>query len=427
LNYNLSETRCMFTLKPPKNIYQIIFQKLSKKNVVPKNPYVNFLLDTCPENISSENKLEKLDTALNSTLYNASTKRDYFETFCHIQKIYWALNRFAFLCKWKRSQTQVDYDLLLNPISMHKKSLAICLLHEGKKYWFLYRDLLKMLQTALTHSSGFFATPIALKNPFNNVVFNKSILYNIYFGLCSYSSLHIPDIVHGLFCCNFDLSRFMVDLEHDLREYSIQSFVRNLTPDSALREIKDMLKWFNKDMPKKYHITFHDEFPKEEICLAFRHYLVDYFSADYSLIANKKVAALLKLKAKLTRFKKKNPCYGRKILKINKNKKAVAYFTTSFVSDEPRETTREFMKSHLKAVYRVMTEPYDTREEEEFVFIGRNQQEEEEAAAAAVINQLTSEDADDEESSEQNFIEIRDLLDRLSREEDEDSEADSVS
>lgn len=413
----------MFTLKKPKNIYQIIFQKLSNKNGVPKNSHVNFLLNTCPENVHSSNKLEKLETVLNSTLYDACTKKDYFETFCLVQKIYWSLNRFAFLCKWKRTQTQVDYDLLLNKIPVEKKSLAICLLHQGRKYWFLYRDLLKMLQTALTHSSGFFATPVAFKNPFNNVIFDKSILYNIYFGLQSYSSLRIPEIVHGLFRCNFDLSKFMVDFEDVLREYSIQSFVTSLSQESALRDIKEMLTWYNKEMPKKYHISFHDEFPKEKICSTFRHYLIDYFTSDYSLVVNKKVAALLKLKAKLTRFKKNNPCYGRKILKINKNKKAVSSFITAFVSDEPFESTNAFMTSHLKAVYRVMVEPYDASEDEDFVFIGRNQMEEQETAAA-VANQ---EDADDEIEHEQELSEIRDAFNHLQREQDEESDADSTS
>lgn len=416
----------MFSLKQPKNIYQIIFRHLSQKNAVPKNAHVSFLLDTCPENICAGNKLEKLDTVLNSTLYNDKTKLDYFQSFCHVQKVYWAFNRFAFLCKWKRAPTQITYDLLLNEISLDKKSLSLCLFHEKRKYWFLYRDLLKMLQTALTHSSGFFCSPVAIKNPFNNVIFNKSALYNIYFGLRSNSSLHIPEIVHAFFRCNFDLSKFMVDFEHDLREYSIQNYVRNLTPDGAVREIKLMLEWFNRDMPKKYHIKFHNEFPREEICLAFRHYLIDYFVADYSLIVNKKVAALLKLKAKLTRFKKKNPCYGRKVLKINKNNKAVASFITSFVSDEPYETTREFMTSHLRATYRVMTEPYDTTEEEEFVFVGRNQMEEEEEAATA--NQQRFEDADNEDSSDQEFDDIRNDLNRLAREEDEDEDdVDSMS
>jgi hypothetical protein len=415
----------MFSLKKPKNIYQTIFRHLSQKNAVPKNAHVSFLLDTCPENICAANKLEKLDTVLNSTLYNTKTKREFFQTFCHVQKVYWALNRFAFLCKWKRTHTQVTYDLLLNEILVDKKSLSLCLFHEGRKYWFLYRDLLKMLQTALTQSSGFFCAPVALKNPFNNVIFNKSALYNIYFGLRFYTSLHIPEIVHSFFRCNFDLSKFMIDFEHELRECSIQNYVRNLPPDGAVQEIKGMLEWFNKDMPKKYHIKFHNEFPREEICLAFRRYLIDYFMADYSLIVNKKVAALLKLKAKLTRFKKKNPCYGRKVLKINKNKKTVATFITSFVSDEPYETTREFMKSHLVATYRVMTEPYDTREEEEFVFMGRNQMEEEEAAAAAA----TQHNLDDESENEndEHFIEIRDLLNRLARDEDEDEDEDSVS
>jgi hypothetical protein len=410
----------MFSLKKPKNIYQTIFRHLSQKNAVPKNAHVSFLLDTCPENISSENKLEKLDTVLNSTLYNTKTKRDFFQTFCHVQKVYWGLNRFAFLCKWKRTQTQVSYDLLLNEILVEKKSLSLCLFHEGRKYWFLYRDLLKLLQTSLTHSSGFFCAPVAMKNPFNNVIFNKSALYNIYFGLRSHSSLHIPEIIHSFFRCNFDLSKFTVDFEHVLREHSIQNYVRNLSPDGAIKEIKGMLEWFNKDMPKKYHIKFHNEFPREEICLAFRRYLIDYFMADYSLIVNKKVAALLTLKSKLTRFKKNNPCYGRKVFKINKNKKAVAVFITSSVSDEPHETTREFMRSHLQVTYRSFIEPYDTREEEEFVFIGRNQTEEEEAAAAAAQNNLHDENENENENDE-HFIEIRDLLNRLARDEDEDS------
>ena len=41
-------------------------------------------------------------------------------------------------------------------------------------------ELLKIIYVSLTNTSSFFSEPITIKNPYNNIPFDKSILFHIY-------------------------------------------------------------------------------------------------------------------------------------------------------------------------------------------------------------------------------------------------------
>ena len=82
--------------------------------------------------------------------------------------------------------------------------------HNNTQYTFLLRDLHKLWKTALVTNENMIPTPLALKNPYDNIEFSKHTLYNIYFTML-FSGLHIDPFIHYFFKVNFVLNKFVDD------------------------------------------------------------------------------------------------------------------------------------------------------------------------------------------------------------------------
>ena len=131
---------------------------------------------------SLKNKFKYINEQINNIFFTEEQKEDFINIFCKIQKTYFAFARFAYIYKYKKAKIVVDFDLCLNPIDINNKN-SICLLQEKYKYCFRINDLINIIDTALSNSPNFFSDPLISKNPYNNVPFNKSTLYNIYFKI----------------------------------------------------------------------------------------------------------------------------------------------------------------------------------------------------------------------------------------------------
>jgi hypothetical protein len=192
---------------------------------------------------------------------------------------------------------------------------VICLHHKNGKYLFKINDLLKIINNSLTNSHYFFSEPIAIKNPYNNLPFDKSNLYNIYFFI-KFNTSYKVDLFEKYFALNFNLSEFYHQYEFLLREYIIKNYVNDTTPTQLRKHITNMINEFNK-----LHITMKfkidPEFPDDILIKIMKPYILLYITSLYSLVAIIKSNALAKLKYKLTQFYKFNPAFGRKTAVIN--------------------------------------------------------------------------------------------------------------
>ena len=92
------------------------------------------------------------------------------------------LNRFVYNYKYNKAKIVVDTDMGLNKLNINDHNV-FCLFHNNSKYLFLINDLIKIINSSLTNSYMFFSQPLPSKNPYNNLPFTKSNLYNIYLFL----------------------------------------------------------------------------------------------------------------------------------------------------------------------------------------------------------------------------------------------------
>ena len=240
------------------------------------------------------------------------SRDEFINLFCKIQKTYYAFSRLAFIYKYKKSAMSVTTDIGLNDITINDKNI-LCIYNVNSRYLFNINDLLKIITTSITNSYMFFSQPLPSKNPYNNLPFTKSNLYNMYFFLKFKTNIY-NDLFIKFFHCDFNLTTFYHKYEYLLRQYILDNFIKNSTEDELIKEIQKMITIFNKKTTKK--ILINDEFPKKRLIKIMKPYLMLYLQSYYSFVPIVKNNAIVLLNNKLKKFQKFNPKFGRKIYKL---------------------------------------------------------------------------------------------------------------
>jgi hypothetical protein len=274
-------------------------------------------------------KFEFLNDIINNFYFinNQDLLDKFFYYFYLIQKTNNALNRFAFIYKFKKSKIIVNTDLQLNELELNDKNV-ICIYQNNAKYLFKINDLLKMIYTSLTNSSLLFNEPLVIKNPYNNIPFSKSILYNIYLYLITncdltYIKLEYIDLFFKFHKLNFNLNKFLNNYEHILRDYTINNFLNNASDNELKEEIDVMIKTYNEKQNKlQDFIIIDDGFPVKKLIKILKPYLYIKLSSSFSLISIIQSQSYLLLFNKLKEFQLYNPNFGRKrfIFKHKRNR-----------------------------------------------------------------------------------------------------------
>jgi hypothetical protein len=341
-------------IKTENNIFSYNHDKTDTVNIVYKVLYKDFL----NKDITVRKKFDFLNDSLQNFFLQDKyeKKEEFIQYFCKIQQTYNALNRFAFLYKYKKAKIVVDNDMGLNRINENQKGV-LCIFHKNAKYLFTANDIINIINTSLTNNYEFFAEPLCIKNPYNNLPFAKSILYNIYLFIKFQTNLR-PELLFHFFSCNFNLSIFKRKHEYILRDYSIKNYVYKSPTNIIIQEINNMIEDFNSSCIKTNlinRIVIDKEFPKDKLIKIMRPYLLIFVVSNYSLLFYEKVEAKLYLKHLLLMFNNFNPQFGRKKIKIqmgtaqNFQKKIVGKIIEfdDYHKSFTDKSTRKYLEDHL--------------------------------------------------------------------------------
>ena len=322
--------------------------------------YIRLTFCLFEKDINVQNKYKKLSEALEGFLINDKQKQEeLIGYFYKIQKTYNILNRLVYNYKCKKTKIVVNTDMGLNELSETDKNV-ICIIDNNSKYLFHVNDLIKIINVSLTNSYMFFAEPKSVKNPYNNLPFNKSTLYNIYFYI-RYKTDYYPELFFKFFECNFNLTKFKFLNENLLREYSIENYVYNSPSNVIEKEIKQMILNFNLHCERarvKNRILINEEFPTNKLVTIMKPYLFLYCKSLYSFHPQIKKEYSDLFKLSMLRFNKFNPQFGRKKYKILYKttkyfKKRICgkeiVFDDNYVNFYDNEKDNEtFLSDHLK-------------------------------------------------------------------------------
>ena len=285
-------------------MYPLLFKKNGESIMSKKNK----------EYLKKNNKFLILKNGILNNIFVTKDKKNEIEfLFYKTQKLYRALCRFAYICKYKCAKKyDTSTDLCMNELSVFKKNQTLELYENNMLYHFRITDIINIIHNALSHSPNFFPEPLKIKNPYTNIPFSKNNLYNIYFAIDK-SPFKIPVLYEEFFANQFNLKQFTKYNEHLIREASIKNFCKN-----ALLEQR--LYYLYRMMEKNYRITqkikINKDFPSKKIVEVFEHFnfLKLFLYSEYSLIVTKKLDNKKLLKKTLKKFIRLNPMFGQKYI-----------------------------------------------------------------------------------------------------------------
>jgi hypothetical protein len=263
---------------------------------------------------SLQKKYDYIKQTIQNIFANDKIKDDFIYLFSKIQKTYFGFSKLAFIFKYKKSKLLVENDLSMNFLNINNKT-TICIYQNDNRYLFNIFDLANIINKNLSNAPMFFSVPLISKNPYNNIPFNKSTLYNIYFHLRN-NLFVIPELFNKFFILNFNLKLFYTEYEYLIREHSINNHVNNSFIDILHKDTNNMIKEYNRTVRTIHQINIDEEFPKKKLVEIMRPYLKLYFLSKYSLIGIKKIKSRILLRNKLLILKKYNKSFGKKIVKL---------------------------------------------------------------------------------------------------------------
>ena len=293
------------------SFYQII--EKSSENLNNVFHQIVFSYFSIEENIKNiKNKYFFLQEIEENIFYTEEMKKEILYFFSQIQKTYFAFSKLASQYKWKKEKIMMDTDLCLNQIDLKDKNV-ICVFHQENHYLFIISDLINIFTTALTYSPNFFSSPLTIKNPYNNLPFSKSNLYNIYFTLF-FKCILIPEIIQKFFQYDFDLDLFEKKNQILLRECAILNYLNNISDEEFVCDTKKMLESYNEKHYKKIEIDC--DFPNQRLISIFKPYLFMYYISILSFDYNKKINYKEALEKMLFRLRYYFPRFGKKRIKV---------------------------------------------------------------------------------------------------------------
>jgi hypothetical protein len=261
-----------------------------------------------------QNKFEHFISIQNNGFINQENNilyKKYINAFIETQKLYYALNKMAYMWKLKKYKIGSNTDMYMNELNEHDKNV-ICILQNNRKYLFTLFDLNRIVHKCLGEANDFYSTPIPCKNPFTNLPFTKCNLYNIYFAVKK-SNIEISELFYYFYRTDFSLRHYIDKYETILRDYNIKNYceLNEDDKDDIYESIDEMIFHYNKKH-KNNQIRIDSKFPKDVLISIFKPYLKYYYKSIYSLSNNTRHENALFVNSLLYNFTKKNPFFGRR-------------------------------------------------------------------------------------------------------------------
>ena len=299
------------------------FNKSSFLKFQPNNYYLyNLLCSRYHKHLTPtiEDKYKCYQTIINNIFMTEKDKNEFFKAFELCQKHYLSLSRFVHIIKFHKLKPANQFDMYLNDF---KKNVCT-IIQNNRKYLFTLFDLKEIINSNLSNLDYGFVNSLSIKNPYNNIPFTQSNLYNIYFYF-KFHHYNLPYLFHLFFLSNFDLAHFEKYYEYQIKKQNLQHQIKTFNPTKKREEIIHMFNLYNRTHKKNKLEIPHEDFPNDLLCNIMNNYLKIYLSYKNAITTNDKNMYKDELFYRLRRLKKFNPTFGRTYIYRKMKKRVVEY------------------------------------------------------------------------------------------------------
>ena len=329
-----------------------VFNNILKKIIEHDDTYSLKLIFSSLVNSSEEsyyeNKFEHFISLQKNIFINQKNNclyEKYMNYFTRTQKLYYALNKFAYIWKVKKYKIGANTDMYMNELKEKDKNV-VSILQNDRKYLFTLFDLNRIIHKCLGEANDFYSTPIPCKNPFTNIAFTKCDLYNIYFSIKK-SNIEVSELFYYYFRTDFSIRHFIDKYETILRDYNIKNYCATDDDNEMYESIDEMIYHYNKK--HKYNkISIDSRFPRNILISTFKPYLIYYYKSIYSLSNNTRHENALFVNSLLYNFTIKNPKFGKKRKVENMFGFTIVYESKTNDFEAPINYQKNLSNSHIK-------------------------------------------------------------------------------
>ena len=231
---------------------------------------------------SVKEKYNIIKTILNNKMISESEKSKIFEIISENQKLYFAVCRIIYNYKYSKSKTyDNDYDLHGESLSEMPEPHKIVVFHENMKYIFKLTNLVSIINHSLSKCESFFVESEEIKNPYTNILFDKSILYNIYFAIKK-TCINTPILFEMFFRCGFCIDKFKATYEPYILDEYIKGYINDLSKDKLHRLCYEILHKYKRVNRKMREFQFDRRYPKEKMIKNMKPIIQKYLFVKYS-------------------------------------------------------------------------------------------------------------------------------------------------
>lgn len=263
--------------------------------------------------VNYPSKYENLQKINENQFLSKKHKADFMELFSRAQKSYLALNRLAFIWKYKKAVQGNSMDMMMNDI--HRGERGVVEVYQaGSIFLFRTQEVNRIVENSICDNEYMFASPKPVKNPFNNLPFTKANLYTMYFGIDKMYVTKMPIIFYKYFLTGFDLKEFYEQNHALIRDKGIQDYLKNSDNDDLYDDVFDMLDYVKTYSKRRVSFDISDECCKCCIVKIMKPYLQLYFTHKHSLNKYEIKQSFYNLRYKLFQLFNHNPAFGRKIM-----------------------------------------------------------------------------------------------------------------
>ncbi len=248
--------------------------------------------------------VQYLDDVETNPWYTPKIRQGLAELYFKTYRVIGGFKRFARLWKIRRTQVQIGCDLYMTPLDPASK-FTFRLFQNGKQYLFSLSDLTNIVVSSIMnchlipYSDRLEHLPKIIKNPYNNVPFKKSDLYNMYFQM-ERTFVRVNEHIRRFFSCDFNIYRFSRENAENIEREGALTLFKNASKQSLGQIAKTIFARYvsrgtTDSGVSRFHPTLiHKDFPIDTLIGKLRPHLELYFLLTYTRNGKERYGALLK-------------------------------------------------------------------------------------------------------------------------------------